>query len=270
MTLSITALPIAALRPLLLCWLVLFGSLADAATQLQLQVLTLHNRPAADLLEQLQLLYPPDQATISADGQRLLVRAEAAITHEIEQLVRTLDVAVPQLRIHVRSLQGQSAQSQGGGLSASNRQIGLHAQQRVTSTQGQREQSLLVQNGQSAQISDGQIRLVPIGIAGGYHPSVISQPVNLERGVVLKPRIISTEQVELQITAFDETPIDGQNNQFNTSALITVQRVSPGVWTRIGSTQVTQQQSRNAILHSTQSQASRQQGYEVLIELVDP
>lgn len=206
-------------------WLVLL--LASPLTGLaEVEVFELRNRQAQDLVQHLRPLYPEDQVSLSADGQRLVVRGEQPILDEIEQLVERLDVAPAQLRISLRRDRSAiEVQSPGDS-----------SQRRVYDTESPRQQTLVLQDGATAQIRAGRIRQIPFAIQGGDIPALIRRTdEQLQQGLWVQANYLGPEQVELKLVSFDaeEAAPDG----YETEGLVTIRRVRPGQWVRLGSTQ---------------------------------
>lgn len=240
---------------LLLISLLYSGSL-PAATEAH--TYQLKNRPANDVALQLRQLYPADQAAISAHRQQLLVRAEPAVLDEMGQLIEIMDVAPVQLRITVRM--GSSSQG-------SHQQGGITVQKRTISTQRQREQSLMLQDGQLAHISSGQVRVLPIVVQGGLNPAALYQQVEVRRGFVVQPMVISPQQIELSIMAFDNIP-EADSPGFESKALITTRRVKPGEWIQMGSTETSGTNNESGIVYKSSGKNRESQSFEVRVEVL--
>ncbi|MDV2078495.1 secretin [Marinobacter xestospongiae] len=236
---------------------------ADAATRTH----QLSNRPADDVAQQLKELYPRDQAAITSHGQQLIIRADDSILDEIDQLIDTMDVAVAQLRITIRSGGNDHRHGSGAGASARDNQITLNAGSRTISTERQREQSLVILDGQSAHINSGQVRALPVAIQGGRNPAVLYQQVPMRRGFVVTPRLISRQQVELSVMAFDDLPQDDQPG-FETEAVMTSRRVAPGTWVELGSTETTRKHQQQGIVYQVGGDSRDQQRFEVRVDVL--
>lgn len=250
-------------RPLalLLALLLSFPLLADTQTW------NLHNRPADDVATQLRQLYPNDQAAITAHNQQLIVRGEAAILEEIDQLIDTMDVAPVQFRITVRSGAQDNGVRQGAGVTISNNSVNVSGERRVTSTHRVREQSLIILDGQSAHIQSGQVRVVPVAVQGGFNPAALYQQVSIHRGYIISPRLISPHQVELNVMAFDNVPQDNQPG-YETEAVMTTRRVEPGTWVELGSSGQTQTGNETGIVYEVGNHQSGNQTFEVQVEVL--
>ncbi|SFL84404.1 secretin N-terminal domain-containing protein [Marinobacter zhejiangensis] len=252
-----------ALRTLLLLGSLLLSLPLLAATQSW----QLHNRPASDVASQLRQLYPTEQAAITAQGQQLFVRGEAAILEEIDQLIETMDVAPVQFRVTVRSLGQDNGVRQGAGVSITNNNVNVGGEHRVTSTQRVREQSLIILDGQSAHIHSGQIRVVPVAVQGGFNPAALYQQVRIRSGFIVNPRLISERQVELNVMAFDNMPDEDQPG-FETQAVMTSRRITPGSWVELGSTSQTHQGSETGLVYEVGQHRLENQRYEVQVDIL--
>jgi len=131
----------------------------------------LTQRAASDVAQQIRDLYPGGEVTVSSRGQQMVVRGEPLVLDEIGQLVDTMDVAPLQMRVSVRSLDSGMGKQGGGGITITNDQVNVEATRKTTTTRQTRERSLIVQEGQSAQITSGQVRALPIAIRGGRNPA---------------------------------------------------------------------------------------------------
>ncbi|WP_165857597.1 secretin N-terminal domain-containing protein [Marinobacter sp. JSM 1782161] len=234
----------------------------------QLRTFSLNNRPADDIAAQLRQLYPQDQLNVTAQGQNLAVRAEPQVLNEIEQLIGTMDVAPVQLRITVRSGQGRSGQRQGGGVSINNGNVSVQAENKVTTTRRNQEQTLVVQDGQSAHIKSGQVRALPVAVQGGFNPAVLLDQVDISSGFVITPQVISRQQIQLQIMAFDNTPQGDLPAGYETEGVVTMRRVAPGDWFELGSTQTRQGGNQSGITYEVGGSSQRSQHFEVKVEVM--
>lgn len=249
---------------LALLWALLFSS--QALAQAESRAYQLKNRPGDDVAVQIRELYQGSPVTVTARGQQLLVRGEPDLLDEIGRLVETLDVAPVQVRITVRSRTDSGGKRSGAGISASNGQAEISAERRVTSTGSAQERSLIMQDGQSAHITSGQVRTIPIAIRGGRNPAAFLQQVETRSGFLVSPQVISDQAVELSIVSFEEEPanMDG----YETEAVVTIRRVEPGQWVSLGSTATRSTQERSGITYRVNSSRSDNQSFEVRVDLL--
>lgn len=237
-------------------------SAAPEARQYQLA-----QRAASDVAQQIRDLYPGGEVTVTSRGQQVIVRAEPVVLDEIGQLVQAMDVAPVQMRVTVRSRNTGMGKQGGGGVTIRNNNVTVEATGRTTSTQQTRERSLLVQEGQSAQISAGQVRTLPVAIRGGRNPAAFLEQVETRSGFIVSPQVISDRAIELNIVSFEEDPDSGLPG-YQTEALMTLRRVEPGQWVSLGSTRQSQSGQQTGIVYQTGKNSSRNNTWEVRVDLM--
>lgn len=224
-------------------------------------------RAASDVAQQIRDLYPSDEITVTSQGQQMVVRAEPAVLDEIGQLVKTMDVAPVQMRVTVRSRNTGMGKQGGGGISVTNDQVSVQANRKTTSTQQTRERSLVVQEGQSAQISSGQVRALPIAIRGGRNPAAFLEKVQTRSGFIVSPQVISDRAIELNIVSFEEDPDSGVPG-YETQALMTLRRVEPGQWVSLGSVRQSTSGEHTGIVYQTGQNNNSARSWEVRVDLM--
>lgn len=249
------------LLPLLVLWL-----LASSALAAETRVYTLQNRAADDVAAQVRDLYQASAITVSSNGQQLVVRGEPQLLDEIGTLVTSLDVAPAQLRITVRTRERIGGESSGAGVSAGNGQVSAGAGNTVISTAGSEQRSVVVQDGQSAQILSGQVRTLPFAVRGGRNPAAVLEQVATHSGFVVSPQVISGETVELNIVSFEEDPaaIEG----YDTEALVTIRRVSPGEWVSLGGVDTQAQEHQSGITYQVRSSQNRSRLVDIKVDIL--
>ncbi|MBL3826413.1 MULTISPECIES: secretin N-terminal domain-containing protein [unclassified Marinobacter] len=253
--------------PLMLALALLLGLFSySALAQAESRAYQLENRPGEDVAVQIRELYQGSPVTVTARGQQLVVRGEPDLLDEIGRLVETLDVAPVQLRITVRSRTDSGGKRSGAGISASGGQAEISAERRVTSTGSAQERTLVMQDGQSAHITSGQIRTLPVAVRGGRNPAAFLQQVETRSGFLVSPQVISDQAVELSIVSFEEEPanMDG----YETEAVVTIRRVEPGQWVSLGSTATRSSQERSGITYQVNSSRSENRSFEVRVDIL--
>lgn len=253
-----------------LFWLpivVLAMTLHAAQASAEARTYTLQHRPADDVAAQLRDLYPEPQLAITAHQQQLILRGDPQVLDEAGTLIGTMDVAPAQVRITVRSKASGNGNDQGAGVTVHNGQARASAQNRVITTRRQQEQTLIVQDGQSAQIRSGQVRALPVAFQGGRNPAAIMTYVDQHKGFVVSPQVISQRQIELSIMAFDNTPDTGTPG-YDTEAVMTIRRVAPGTWVTLGGTDSKSQSSETGIVYQTGSQNQNSQSFEIRVDIM--
>ena len=253
--------------PLQLALAFLLGLISSQVlAQAESRTYQLNNRPGDDVAVQIRELYQGSPVTVTARGQQLVVRGEPPLLEEIGRLVETLDVAPVQVRITVRSRTDSGGKRSGAGISASNGQAGISAERRVTSTGSAQERSVIMQDGQSAHITSGQVRTIPVAVRGGRNPAAFLQQVETRSGFLVSPQVISDQAVELSIVSFEEEPanMDG----YETEAVVTIRRVEPGQWVSLGSTTTHSSQERSGITYQVNSSRSDNRSFEVRVDIL--
>lgn len=227
-------------RGLITLILMLLATTVAAAPETH--VFDLEHRRASSVLPQLRGLYG-DDATFSPDGQKLMVRAEAEQLAEIDQLLRTLDEPPRQVRLEVRH---RDRVSDSRGVDS----------ERVYSTRRDSVRSITIKDGQMASISSGTVTRVPVAARGGEHPAAVLEEVDLSSGFLVRPSVISDDQVELQITALRNEPIENVTD-YHTAGVVTVRRARPGEWVRLGGERSAHQSREGSRVYASSGKKDR-------------
>ncbi len=251
---------------LLASLLALYLLLVSGTVQAETRTYQLQNRPAEDVATQIRELYQSTPVTVIAYHQQVVVRGDERSLDEIGTLISTMDVALAQLRITVRSQSDIGGKQSGAGLSASQNQAGVIVERKTTSTANNREHSLIVQDGQTAQIASGQVRTLPVAIRGGRNPAAILQQVETRSGFLVSPQVISSQAIELNIVSFGqgEATMPG----YETEAVVTVRRVQPGHWISLGSISTTETRQQSGFTYSVKSNQQNNQNFEVKVDIL--
>lgn len=248
--------------------LLLLGALIVAGPAVaESRVYQLHSRPGEDVAAQIRELYPDGQVHITARGSQMVVRGEPALLDEVGRLIRLMDVAPAQLRITVRSVSGADGSGQSGSVVIRNRQAGVTVEHRVTSSRRQQERNLIIQDGQSAQITSGQIRAFPLAVRGGRNPAAILGHVETRSGFVVTPQVISGQMVELNIMAFEEDPANAMPG-YDTEAVMTIRRVRAGEWVELGSASSTGNTRESGLIYRADGSQNSSQTFEVRVDVL--
>lgn len=249
--------------------LVLIATAASAASQSRAYHLS--QRPAADVAAQIRDLY--EEVNVTVFGQKIVARGETRLLDEIGLMVKQLDVASAQLRISVQSYENMGGKS-GGGSASVTQSNSAHQRNNVTfsagsktaRSSGNQERSLVVQDGQSAQISAGQIRSLPFAARGGRNPAVLLQRVETRSGFVVTPRMISPQTIELSIMSFeqDAPALAG----YDTEALMTIRQVEPGQWVSLGGVDHSESRESKGIVYRVNSHSNRSSEIRVRVDIL--
>lgn len=257
-------------RSVLSLMTVLFLALLMVSTaawaQSEARVYELSNRKADDIAIQIRELYQQAPVTVTARGQQLVVRGEPTLLDEIGTLVQSMDVPPVQMRISVRYHQDIGGKQSGGSVTLSNGSAGASVERRTISTNSTRERQLIVQDGQSAHITSGNVRTLPFAVQGGRNPAAILQQVETRSGFVVSPQAISNQAVELSIVSFEEDPAALPG--YETEALMTIRRVEPGQWVSLGGTRTSMNQEQQGITYRVNGKRSENQSIDVKVEIL--
>jgi hypothetical protein len=257
-------------RSVLSLMTVLFLALLTVSTaawaQSEARVYELNNRTADDIAIQIRELYQQAPVTVTARGQQLVVRGEPTLLNEIGTLVQSMDVPPVQMRISVRYRQDIGGKQSGGSVTLSNGSAGASVERRTISTNSTRERQLIVQDGQSAHITSGNVRTLPFAVQGGRNPAAILQQVETRSGFVVSPQAISNQAVELSIVSFEEDPAALPG--YETEALMTIRRVEPGQWVSLGGTRTSMNQEQQGITYRVNSKRAENLSIDVKVEIL--
>lgn len=240
-------------------------SVVEAAVESRIYKVS--NRTAEDIAGQIRQLYGYGQVRVTAQGQQLVIRGDTEALDEAGRLIQTLDVAPAQMRITVRSRQTGSGKRSGGGISVDGSQVSVQAERKVTTTRSRQERSVVVQAGQSAHITQGQVRTLPVAIRGGRNPAAILQQVETRSGFLVSPQVISDQMVELTIMSFGNDPEDHVQG-YETEAVMTIRRVTTGEWVELGSARQTRAVEESGITYQVGGDSRNNQVFEVLVEVM--
>jgi hypothetical protein len=123
-----------------------------------------------------------------------------------------------------------------------------------------------VQDGQSAQVSAGQIRSLPFAARGGRNPAVLLQLVETRSGFVVTPRMISPQNIELSIMSFeqDAPAMPG----YDTEALMTIRQVQPGQWVSLGGVDRSENHENSGTVYQVNSSENRTSEIRVRVDIL--
>lgn len=244
--------------------LALCSTLAFAQTESR--VYQLNNRTSADVASQVKELYQQSPVTVIARGQQLVVRGQPELLDEIGMLVESIDVPPVQMRISVRYRQDIGGKQSGGGVTVSGDRAGAQIERRTISTNSHTERQLVVQDGQSAHITSGNVRTLPFAVQGGRNPAVILEQVETRSGFVVTPQAISDQAVELSIVSFEADPAAVPGYQ--TEALMTIRQVEPGQWVSLGGTSTSSSHRQDGITYRVTGNRSDNQSVDVKVDIL--
>src|SRR5690606_22488464 len=132
-------------------------------------------------------------------GRQLVVRGEPILLDEIGTLVNSMDVPPVQMRISVRYRQDIGGKQSGGGVTVSDNRANVNVERRSSSTNSRTERHRVLQDGESAHITSGNVRSLPLAVQGWRNPAVNLVKVVTRSGFAVNPQPIPDQSIELNI-----------------------------------------------------------------------
>jgi type II secretory pathway component GspD/PulD (secretin) len=257
------------LRALTLVLLVSGGT--AFADDTAVEILTVRNRPAADLVGVLQPLAGPGGG-VAASGDKLVVHASPAALARIRATVAALDVTPRMLTITVRQGGDRSASTtaaEGSVVAGSGhvRATGVFAH--GTSQQsGTDVQRLAVVEGGRAFIRTGSAQPVPtVGVVSAPGGGAVVQGTtyqDVESGFYVRPRLAG-ETVTLELsTRGDRLAADGAIDVQDVDTTVSGRL---GEWIALGGLSRSEQSHGSGILSTSRGSATDERTVEVMVEL---
>lgn len=252
-----------------------------------LHVITLRNRPAAEIESAIRPLLRPDEA-LSATGYQLLLRASEARRQEIEKMVAALDVAPRQLMVTVRqavertdarrhnSISGDIDVGSRGRVSVGEgtgdrRRDGVRyrIERRESTVDNAQTHTVRVQDGQRAFIRVGQsVPVVErIVVMTGRGPTLAARGLTLHdftTGFDVLPRVRG-ERVQLEITPRLSGPRSAEG-LFQFQELQTTVTTKLGEWIDLGAMIGDASDVHRAILERSSSQSGERMSITLKVE----
>lgn len=253
----------------------LAAGLAPTGRAQQLEIIELKHRPADQLLPLLRPL--AGNAALSGSGFTLFVRASAADLAQLRKAVASLDRAQRMLSILVRQESG--ANSGGGGVGGrvviepGNSRGSASVWERTATASESVAQKVTVAEGGSAWISTGTSTLVPQRSVARTPGGVVIQESAVERnydtGFSVSPRV-NGDNVVLEIAAGRSVPVSGTRGTADTSRVATTVSGRLGEWIEVGSTNVSQSESRSGVMARSGDAAALEKRVWLKVEEVRP
>ncbi|GHD43117.1 type II/III secretion system short domain-containing protein [Marinobacter persicus] len=237
-----------------------------AFAQSESRIYELNNRTAESMAAQIRPLYQGESVTMTTRGNQLVVRAQPRLLDEIGTLIESMDVAPVQMRITVRYRQDIGGKQAGGGVRLNDGKASAGAGSKTISTISNTERQVMVQSGQSAHITSGQVRTLPVALQGGRNPAAIFEQIESQSGFIVSPEAISEQNIELTIVSFEEDPAELEG--YETEALMTRRQVEPGQWVELGGTRTTMDQQRRGISYRVTGNERDNRKVEMKVELL--
>ena len=219
------------------CIVLLFHYSAYSYAQ-NLAIVELKYRPADQVIPVLNSLFN-NRATISGQGFKLFVRADAATLRDLKQVLENLDSPQRQLRIAVRQsediarsrveISGAAVLKPGGST------VSAGARSNTTQSHDSVNQYVQGLEGAPVFISVGEQRLLPGALVNQTRNSTViipsAQPVEANTGFYVLPRV-QGDNVNLEISTQREA--FGTANAIKSQAITSQARGRLGEWIDLG------------------------------------
>ncbi len=202
--------------------------------QAEVAVLPLQNRPAAEILPELEGLFG-NAATLRADGFRLLVRADAQTLVQIRKVVAELDHSAQDLVLSVRRSSERPRQETGAGIDIESGPDGTQARgtaRRWTTTRhDDQTQQIRLREGTEAIILVGETEAHGFRVFAG-RAGFGMEPVfrDTARGFRVQPHTQPDGRIRVDIYQLHEQPPHTTMGRVERQSLESSITIDPGAW----------------------------------------
>ncbi|WP_038053957.1 secretin N-terminal domain-containing protein [Thioalkalivibrio sp. ALJ1] len=215
----------------------------------EVAVLPLNNRPAREVLSELQGLFG-EAATLRADGFRLLVRADARTLQQIREVVAELDQPARELTLYVRRAADAPGSQRGAGIDFETGPDGTRGRgtvtRRTTNRRDDRTQQVRLREGTEATILVGETEAqglrVFVGPAGFGTEPIFRDTA---RGFRVRPQVQPDGRIRVAIEHLHEQPAGAYRGHIHRETVTTALTLEPDQWHDLaGSAQTTTHDER--------------------------
>ncbi|WP_026278792.1 MULTISPECIES: secretin N-terminal domain-containing protein [unclassified Thioalkalivibrio] len=202
--------------------------------QTEVAVLPLQNRPAAEILPELQGLFG-DAATLRADGFRLLVRADAQTLEQIRDVITELDHASQDLILSVRRSSERPRRETGTGIDIESGPDGTRARgtaRRWTTTRhDDQTQQVRLREGTEAVILVGETEAHGFRVFAG-RAGFGMEPLfrDTARGFRVQPHAQPDGRIRVDISQLHEQPPAATMGRVERQSVESSITIEPGAW----------------------------------------
>ncbi len=236
-----------------------------------IEVIDLHNRPAAEVIPLVEPLIKPGEA-ITGTGYQLILRASPQTVAGVRRMLAKIDTGRKNLLITVRHEDDIRSEHSDAELDAA------YTSSRGGAIAGQLshdESHHRAQVGQRVRVLEGGVAQIHAGKAL-YAPSITHYPGgsrygterrNIGTGLYVAPRL-NGNRVNLEISPYRES-LTRHGNIVDTQSANTVVSGQLGEWISLGGATQTQQHRQRGILSGSRTNTGRQTGIQVKVEVVD-
>lgn len=236
---------------------------------------SLNYQPAGAIIEQVQALFPEQEVRLSGTQNQIIIRAQSeALANEVKKLIAQLDQRPHQFRITLRQqgerMHDRTQFSAGGTVTnRSNNTVRITAGHGTLNRNDQNQHVVTVLENNAVALQQGQLR--PIRdfwvSRGGVASSTRFQSVG--NALVLTPRRVGTDQVELSVHARHASENDFDRERVDQLELVTQRIVPFGEWVELGSTSQNWNDRREGVTHYSTRTEQELGSYEIKVELID-
>jgi len=233
--------------PIILCLLLLSFSLKVFAENMQIEVIQLYHRPAAEVIPVIKPLLEPG-GSASGVGYNLIVKTTPQNMSSIKQIVEELDKPPVRLLISVR--QGSTSQTQSELRVPSG---GIKAFAEESRRQSTGVQTISVLDGAQAFIQMGEEVPVVTGQKTYYEKSISVEYKKVASGFYVTPKLIGNER-EVQVAIDTQQQHRQRNGSIQTQSLHTTVTLPLGKWINLGKMAQDTASQQDVILFGTEKQ----------------
>lgn len=266
-----------ALRPFLTPFALLFALAALLAPVSHGETITSHTlsyQPAGAIIEQVQALFPEQEVRLSGMQNQIIIRARnESLANEIKQLISQLDQRPHQFRITLRQ-QGERLNDRvqyhaGGTVSQRSSTVQITAGHGTLNRNGQSQQVVTVLENNAVAIQQGQLRPIRDFWVSRHGVASSTRFQSVGNALVLTPRRLGTDQVELSVHARHASENDFDRERVDQLELVTQRIVPFGEWVELGSTSQNWNDRREGVTHYSTRTEQELGSYEIKVELID-
>lgn len=255
------------------------GFSAGQAKAEEVTTQTLHYRTADEVVSRLQQVFPNEQARFSGLHNQLIIHArDAATLQQVRDIIQQIDTRPQQFRISLRQQGDRARQSReigaGGiisrdGSSRDGSRVQITTRHGAFSNQGQSQQMVTVLENSAVAIQQGQLRPIRDFWVSRQGVATNTRFQHVGNTLVVTPRRVGDNQVELSIHASHSRPDERQAEQVEQVELVTQRIVGLGDWVELGSVSENVQERRDGTIHYSTRQEQQTGRFEIKVELIE-
>ncbi len=192
-----------------------------SADEVQIQVYTIEQRPAAEVMDAIQPFIQADD-TISLDGRRIILRSSPTQQALIGDLIRQLDAASTQWQIQLQQLPADAPPPGSRIVATTSRDPAIEYQQ------------LIISDGQPAMIEAGQLTPMASKTRDQQGSRTEIKQQKSSNGFRVIAHALGNDLVRVQLMPYTVNPSRAGGGMISLQQSETVLTVKPGEWTLVG------------------------------------